>query len=80
LLQAKHAQGAEIAVCETESGTQPVCALYDIGLLASLTSFLSSGRRKIDVWTAQHRTVHVKFPDENAFSNLNTVADLQANS
>jgi molybdopterin-guanine dinucleotide biosynthesis protein A len=79
LLEAKIAANAEIAVCETDSGAQPVCALYDISLLESLQTFLATGRRKIDVWTAQHLTVHVKFTDERAFSNLNTVADLQAN-
>jgi molybdenum cofactor guanylyltransferase len=77
LLAAMQAQNAPIGVCETASGAQPVCAVYDISLFLSLQQFLSTGRRKIDVWTAQHDTIHVKFADETAFSNINTVADLQ---
>jgi molybdenum cofactor guanylyltransferase len=67
----------EIAVARTPSGAQPVFAVYQIGLLASLQSFLTSGKRKIDVWTAQHSATHVDFADENAFTNINTVAELR---
>jgi molybdenum cofactor guanylyltransferase len=75
LLESAHS--SEIAVARTPSGAQPVFALYQIGLLASLQSFLVSGKRKIDVWTAQHRTIHTDFADENAFTNINTVAELR---
>ncbi len=70
-------QNYEIAVARTASGSQPVFGLYQIGLLASLQSFLVTGKRKIDVWTAQHHTISVDFADENAFANINTVAELR---
>jgi molybdenum cofactor guanylyltransferase len=70
-------RGAPIAVARTPSGAQPVFAVYQIGLLASLQSFLTSGKRKIDVWTAQHSAIHVDFADENAFTNINTLAELR---
>ena len=42
--------------------------------------FTHEGGRKIDAWTAQHRTVLVPFDragdDPGAFSNANTLAEL----
>jgi len=61
---------------------QPVFCLLHTSLLESLVNFTQSGGRKIDAWTAQHRTVLVPFdrpgdaPD--AFSNANTLAELHA--
>jgi len=59
---------------------QPVFCLLQTSLLESLTRFTQQGGRKIDAWTAQHRTVQVRFdrpgdaPD--AFANANTLAEL----
>ena len=62
--------------------TQPVFCLMRIELLESLTLFTQAGGRKIDAWTAQHRTVEVPFDqpgdDPNAFRNANTLAELHA--
>jgi molybdopterin-guanine dinucleotide biosynthesis protein A len=61
---------------------QPVFCLLHTALLESLVNFTQSGGRKIDAWTAQHRTVLVPFdrpgdaPD--AFFNANTLAELHA--
>ena len=61
---------------------QPVFCLLHTSLLESLVNFTQSGGRKIDAWTAQHRTVLVPFdrpgdaPD--AFFNANTLAELHA--
>jgi molybdopterin-guanine dinucleotide biosynthesis protein A len=48
----------------------------------SLQTFLAAGQRKIDRWTAQHRTVLVPFDDPQddpaAFANINTLAELNA--
>lgn len=59
---------------------QPVFCLLAVHLQASLRAFLASGERKIDRWTAQHRTVLVPFDaqqdDPAAFANINTLADL----
>ena len=61
---------------------QPVFCLLRATLLESLVQFTQAGGRKIDKWTAQHRTVLVPFdrpgdaPD--AFFNANTLAELHA--
>ena len=57
---------------------QPVFCLLPVRLLPSLNAFMASGRRKIDAWTALHKTVLVPFDDARAFANANTVDQLQA--
>ena len=60
--------------------TQPVFSLLKRELLESLVAFTHGGGRKIDAWTAQHRTVVVPFDregdDPSAFANANTLAEL----
>jgi molybdenum cofactor guanylyltransferase len=90
LAAALEREGAEIAMAagpETdEQGrvlvrTQPVFCLISVDLLESLVKFTQGGGRKIDAWTAQHRTVVVPFDqpgdDPLAFSNANTLAELK---
>ena len=59
---------------------QPVFCLLRTSLLESLVRFTQGGGRKIDAWTAQHRTVTVAFDqagdDPLAFANVNTLAEL----
>ncbi|MEA3393157.1 MAG: molybdenum cofactor guanylyltransferase MobA [Pseudomonadota bacterium] len=61
--------------------TQPVFCLLRVELLESLVDFTHKGGRKIDAWTALHKTVVVPFDrpgdDPLAFSNANTLAELQ---
>lgn len=61
---------------------QPVFCLMRRELLESLVAFTQAGGRKIDRWTAQHRTVIVPFDqpgdDPRAFYNTNTLAELHA--
>lgn len=61
---------------------QPVFCLLSVRVRASLQAFLAAGERKIDRWTAQHRTVMVPFDqpqdDPAAFANINTLAELHA--
>jgi molybdopterin-guanine dinucleotide biosynthesis protein A len=57
---------------------QPVFCLMARHLLPSLTRFVAAGGRKIDAWTAHHKTVLVPFEDAGAFTNANTLAQLQA--
>ncbi len=61
--------------------TQPVFCLLRVALLESLVDFTHKGGRKIDAWTAQHRTVVVPFDqpgdDPLAFANANTLAELK---
>jgi molybdopterin-guanine dinucleotide biosynthesis protein A len=75
-------EGAEIAMAATrENGelqVQPVFCLLESKLIESLVRYLHGGGRKIDRWTAQHRSVTVEFGDADAFFNANTVEDLRA--
>lgn len=59
---------------------QPVFCLMHTGMLESLVRFTQDGGRKIDAWTAQHKTVLVPFErpadDKRSFFNANTLAEL----
>lgn len=59
---------------------QPVFCLMRTDMLESLMRFTKSGGRKIDAWTAQHKTVQVAFnqagDDARGFFNANTLAEL----
>jgi molybdenum cofactor guanylyltransferase len=60
--------------------TQPVFCLLRVELMESLVEFTHGGGRKIDAWTAQHKTVVVPFdlPGDSAqaFANANTLTEL----
>jgi molybdopterin-guanine dinucleotide biosynthesis protein A len=60
-----------------EPQAQPVFCLLRHGLLESLIAYMSSGQRKIDRWTSQHRQALAVFDDEQAFSNANTLDELR---
>lgn len=90
LAQALERDDAEIAMAaapekdrdgQVQLRTQPVFCLLRIDLLESLVDFTHKGGRKIDAWTAQHKTVVVPFDqpgdDALAFSNANTLPELQ---
>ena len=85
LLDTLIAEDAEIAVAaaKEEDGSvraQPVFCLMRVSLLESLVKFMQTGGRKIDTWTAQHKTVLVPFDtddvDPRAFFNANTLEEL----
>lgn len=85
LAEAMAREGAEIAMAAAreEDGqvrTQPVFSLLRHDLMESLVRFTQGGGRKIDAWTAQHRTVVVTFDQPGdepaAFFNANTLAEL----
>ena len=77
-----HEGGFEIAMAAQGGWTQPVFCLMRCELLPSLTSFMASGKRKIDAWTATQKTVIVHFDepsdDPKSFANANTLAELAA--
>ncbi len=90
LAAALEREGAEIAMAagperdeqdQLKVRTQPVFCLLKVELLESLIRFTQGGGRKIDAWTAQHRTVVVPFDqagdDPLAFANANTLAELK---
>lgn len=72
----------EIAMAATSEGgelmAQPVFCLLRNEVMESLIRFTQGGQRKIDRWTAQHRTRLVAFDDAAAFANANTPGELQA--
>ena len=68
---------AELAVAKTGDQSHPVFTLCTVSLLPSLTAFLESGGRKIDAWYSAHRVAEVRFDDEAAFANINTIEELQ---
>ena len=85
LLDKLLAEDADITVASAkeEDGSfrpQPVFSLMRVSLLESLVKFMQSGGRKIDAWTAQHKTVSVPFDtadvDPRAFFNANTLEEL----
>ncbi len=78
-------EGADIAMAAAreEDGqlrNQPVFCLLRVELMESLVKFTHEGGRKIDAWTAQHKTVVVPFDapgdEARAFFNANTLAEL----
>ncbi|WP_249931282.1 molybdenum cofactor guanylyltransferase MobA [Ramlibacter sp. 2FC] len=87
LAQALLREDAEIAMAAAREAdgrlrSQPVFCLLRRELLESLLRFTQAGGRKIDAWTAQHRTVLVPFDrpgdDARAFFNANTLAELHS--
>ena len=85
LAQSMAAEDADFAVaCAREEDgklrPQPVFCLMHTGMLESLMRFTRDGGRKIDAWTAQHKTTVVPFDlptdDVQGFFNANTLAEL----
>ena len=85
LAAAMEAEDADIAIAAAreEDGqlrAQPVFCLMHSELLESVVRFTQGGGRKIDAWTALHKTVLVPFDlpsdDPKAFFNANTLAEL----
>lgn len=86
LVEAAEREDAEIAMASApgqdgQLRTQPVFCLLRRELLESLVKFTHGGGRKIDAWTALHRTVVVPFDrpadDPRAFYNANTLDELR---
>ncbi len=78
-------QDAEIAMAAAPESdgqlrAQPVFCLMRVELLESLVRFTQGGGRKIDAWTALHKTTVVPFDassdEPRAFFNANTLAEL----
>ena len=85
MVQAAGRDDTEIAMAaarepDGQLRAQPVFCLLRGDLLESLVRFTQDGGRKIDAWTARHRTVQVPFDapadDPRAFFNANTLAEL----
>ena len=73
------AQDAQLAVARTGDQPHPVFCICRRDVLPHLTQFLAGGGRKIDAWYATLKVVEVEFDDQpGAFSNINTLAELNA--
>ena len=76
-------QQADAAIAVTGSAEQadlqrhPVFCLLRKNLLPSLTNYLQQDGRKMERWFAGIRTAEVRFDDEAAFSNINTLQELR---
>ena len=75
------AEEADLAVAVTGAGDtrqpHPVFCLAKVSVLPHLTAFLEGGGRKVDRWYATLRVTEVHFADEDAFRNINTLAELR---
>jgi len=73
---------ADVAVACTGNpdapSLQPVFCLIKTSMRAQLQYYLNSGGRKMDGWYGSAMVAKVHFPDENAFTNINTLDELQA--
>jgi molybdopterin-guanine dinucleotide biosynthesis protein A len=70
-------ESAELSVAHNGERLQPVFALLGAELRASLASYLTSGKRKIDRWFAHHTMATVDFSDHpEMFLNINTPEEL----
>jgi molybdopterin-guanine dinucleotide biosynthesis protein A len=82
LWQALQDEAADVAVAATQRGgeikLEPVFCLMRRELQASLQSYMQSGQRKIERWTAKQRRAEVLFADAAAFANVNTPDELAA--
>lgn len=80
---ARESADMAMAAAQEEDGQlrpQPVFCLMGTSVFESLVRFTHSGGRKIDAWTAHHKTVIVPFnepgDDPHGFFNANTLAEL----
>lgn len=56
---------------------QPAFCLMHRDVLPTLQAFLRAGGRKMNAWYGELKTVQVHFDDDAAFTNINTMEDLQ---
>lgn len=63
LMDACHAEGADMACAMSAERTHPVFALWPVRLRRELRrAMIEDDMRKIDAWTARYNIVHVDFP------------------
>lgn len=73
------AAGTGAAMAETSEGQQALCAVWPVSALAKLTAALANGAHP-PTWLMLDSigTARVRFPEPDAFANINTRADLAA--
>ncbi|GLS87520.1 molybdenum cofactor guanylyltransferase [Cypionkella aquatica] len=69
----------EALAIATAAKNHPTCAIWPVALAGALADFLSSGAKaRVLGFADQHHAARAQFPDEAAFQNLNTPADIIA--
>ena len=73
------AAGSGAAMAETADGRQPLCAVWPVSALPTVTQALANGAHP-PTWQVLERAgaVHVRFEDAADFANINTRADLES--
>ena len=73
------AAGGGAAMAETSEGRQPLCAIWPVSALVAVTEALAGGAHPA-TWRVLESigAKLVRFPDADAFANLNTREDLAA--
>lgn len=73
------AQRAEVCAAHDGVWLNPVFAVLDRRLAGSLSAYMDSGGRKIDLWMKQHKLAVADFSNEaDMFRNANTPEELAA--
>lgn len=66
----------DFAIAASPRGPQPLCALWPVRLVPAVRQALAAGQRRVmDLVRAQGAAI-AAFPDDAAFHNINTAADL----
>lgn len=68
----------DLAVASTGGRLHPVFCLMRRDVSSALGRHIEAGGRRVHGWIATMRMRAVSFPDESAFSNLNTLDELRA--
>lgn len=76
LLLAAETAGTPMALAATPDGRHPTFGLWPVALRDDLRRALTDGVRKVVQWTDKHGCAMAEFPDDAAFFNVNTPADL----
>ena len=79
LMAATEVKGAPIALARTTNGRHPTFGLWPVALRDDLRDALTSGLRKVVLWTDRHGTAMADFPsgEIDPFFNVNTPEDLK---
>ncbi len=78
LLLAAEASAFGLAIAATSDGDQPATAVWPVGLAPALAKFLAVGEAKVTRFADTHDAARARFPDAEAFLNLNSPDDLVA--
>lgn len=71
------AEGSGLAMAASHGTLHPTFALWPVSLAPALAAFLASGvKERVRAFAAQHNAGTADFPDDLAFANANTPADL----